>query len=237
MKKKLLLLTCCTLLLSGCLRDKDKFTADKKADILRVETPANSLEADGASVLPISAFITPEATNKNVSFTTNLGKFLDGSKIMMITASNTGNSLVAGTFLQAPFDTSSYGLIRVTAGGVETVVNITFKTALPDALHIEADSGAITSGYNTRLSISVYLNRNTGVPSRRQMVDIYAKKLLGDTTIGMFSAMSPNGSDSTGKITALYQLKDVDYGGYIRIYAKLRGSNLYSDTLKIFIKK
>ena len=238
--KRYLLISCIPLIsyiMCSCYRDTDKFIQSHKNDILFVYLSTDTVLADGVSTILITAKINTNADFKTVQFFTTNSNFLNGTNTYSVSAAAQNNSLMANAYLKSPNDTTSFETVTVSASGVDTVIKIFFYNAYPDSIHLGSSLASIQNGFNNTLPIQAYLIRRIGSASRHQGAAFYAYK-DDNSNIGAFQYLSLTGSDSTGLINAIFQLRDTSYTGRVRIVGTCNGgSRILQDTLTIFITK
>lgn len=221
---------------SSCYKSQDKYITDQGLDILDARVDTTSIEADGQSLITITAKITKNADLKAVFFSTNQGTFLDSNKTYTTQASIINNELIAVAYLQSSLNVSDNVLIKVSVPKVDKIFNINFIKALPDIIQIESPTVSILRKFGSEVPLDIYLLRNKGIPSLHQNVTLEAIK-DNDSLIGHdFIGTSPAGSSESGLIKSTFILKDTSYIGKLRIIATVQGkSKIVSDTTIIFI--
>lgn len=219
---------------TGCYKNVDDYIQQNRYSILSVNSSANTLAADGKSMLFFSATLTPDANIKTVQFLTTNGHFLDSGVSYTALAGLSNNQLIARAYLVAPLDTTSFAFVTVSVPGLDTVVNIRMVTAPPDSIHTESTINTIVKGYESSVPLMTRLIRDIGHPSLHQTVS-YSAIRDNSTSIGNFVGIDPAGSDSLGRISATYYLGDTTYTGRVRIITSFFGAKPLTDTFAVIV--
>jgi hypothetical protein len=201
--------------ISSCQKDVNEFLRENKTKIFSVSVDTNSIEADGVSVLKITALLEKNSDANTVTFKTTNGTFIHGTATITRPVIQTVDGLFAEASLVSSVNMDPYVEINVSAIGthvIDTTFSVKFTKALPQLILMQAQTLAISNQYNSTFAFETYLLRDKGHCSTRQFVQLKAYK-LDNTEYGSFFNNSTQGSDSVGLIKSSYVLPDTLYTG------------------------
>lgn len=229
------------LLYSSCEKSQEQYIAENRQSLFSIKPIPDSLYADGVSLLKISARLnqqTNSAANTAVSFTTSYGAFEEtNTKTYSGNATVSNGELIASVFLKASINTNDRVFVKIAAAKLDTTLILRFVTAKPDSIYSESAISIVANDYGAEVPFTTFLIRKKGLPSTRQQASYAALRDNGQP-IGSFRGIGVAGSDSSGKLNAVFVLRDSTYIGNVRIISKIRGNTkLLTDTVKVNIKK
>jgi hypothetical protein len=224
----------------SCEKDEKKFLADNKNYILSVKAEADSLDADGKSMLKLTATISPNSDLRTVNFVTNSGTFLDSTKTFSTNAVKVNDSLKAIAWLVSGLEPTNYVQVKISVPQVDTIINVRFITAYAASIHVESPVASVKNGFGSEIPVQAILTRNIGSPSIHQKVSFAALR-ENQSSIGEFRAIDPKGITLDGVASSIFVLKDTSYTGRVKIIGSYLGKStikmdsLLTDTLIVFI--
>lgn len=203
------------------------FPTDADEQRLQLRIEADSLPADGATLVHVVATIPTSARKdaRTVSFTANGGMFVDGGAA---TASIIAIGGVADTHLRAP---RTPGDVRVRAqlGSVIRDTTLQFDPAFPTRADVQPSSFAVKGSIANQISIAAYLRRTIGMPTPGLEIRFQAVRNDNEESIGQFGAAPP--SDTNGLVTVPFTPGDTPYRGPVRIRAVTPGGRILGEAI------
>lgn len=222
--KRLKFFVLASAILAGCYKDTP---TDSGQRLLRLVVPVDSAAADGATVIPIAAFIPANAgdSNRTVTFTTSLGTFTDGGQA---TVSIVAIDSVAQTYLRAPRTVGS-ARVRAQLGSELREHVVVFDTAFPTKADLQPDSFALHAGLNRVTTVTAILRRPVGQVTPGVEVQFRALRADNGQEVGRFGIPTPSNAD--GAVTVKYSAGETTYNGAVRIQALGKGMVVLGETL------
>jgi hypothetical protein len=188
------------------------FTPVTTADIVRISTSKSSVPADGASVIQVIADIAPglQGTQRSVTFTTSVGKFVDGGGTTVTATAGVDNRAVVD--LQAP-DTPTIARVAASANGAKAETSVTCIAALPERVEVDVK---FSIAANEDATVTAKLSRTIGKVTKDRVVTWSAVDNDGKA-IGVFHNVHVSAADETA--TTLFTPNGTAYRGPITIKA------------------
>lgn len=209
-----------------CAACYENYPTDAVEQTLNLRFEADSLPADGATLVHVVATIPPDARSdsRTVSFTTSAGTFVDGGEAKVAI---TGIDGVADTYLRAP-RTPGRARVRAQLGSVIRETTIEFDTAYATRADLEP-SGFVTKGtLASQITITAYLRRGIGVTSPGVEIRFEALRADNQQPIGRLGVAAP--SDTNGTVKVSYSAGDTTYEGPVRIRALAVNGRVLGET-------
>lgn len=165
---KYLLLLGLSVCLYACKRDDKVYApgnknAAKVSDIIKFSSISNlNPEADTVGISLINVRINPEAdsSNRTVTFSTNLGVFINGQTSITVTANAYGD---AQTGIRSTIAGDAMISASIKSAKIDTLIH--FVSALPDDLLISADNYSVDSSQAVNITVSLFRSRIRGLPT------------------------------------------------------------------------
>jgi hypothetical protein len=163
------------------------------------------LRADGMSTTTIRAQLPAEATVNDVTFRTDLGKFLG--------ASGDGTSITAKADEQGRVDvvlatgtTSGTAHLSASVSNFLVRADVVFLPANPDSLSVETNNSSVARDGKRIAVITVYLVRHSGTVSTGVPVTFTATQIENGQarTVGRFTGLDGARSSNLQKATATF---------------------------------
>ncbi len=200
-----------------------EFTPAEAVDILRLLASSLTGEADGASVISITAEVSDELPiNQNVTFKTTKGKFLNGS------AANTTSTTIevdigrrATAELESPM---TPGSALITAEVMDTTreIEIEYDPALPEVIVVNLSERKLERDGTEMAKIDLILSRAVGKVSEGTPIEYDGfEKAYGEPLEFLFFEQTLSTSSETA--SAMVGLGRVDFVGTATIRATVDG--------------
>jgi hypothetical protein len=214
----------------GCAACYKDYPTDAVEQRLELRVEADSLPADGATLVHVVAAIPVNARpdSRTVSFTTNSSAFVDGGQA---TAAVTAIKGVADTYLRAP---RTPGPIRIRAqlGTVIRDTTIQFHTAHPARADLQPSAFVTKGSLGSQITVTAHLRRGVGLTTPGVEIRFEALREDNKQPIGRFGVAPPSNSEAT--VTVTYSAGDTPYVGPVRIRAlTLTGQVLGETTINV----
>jgi hypothetical protein len=211
------------LALAGCY---ETYPTDAVEQRLELRVDADSLPADGATLVRVAASIPRDARRdaRSVSFTANGGTFVDGGTGSVSLTAVDG---IAETYLRAPRTPGSVR-IRAQLGTIIRDTTIVFHAALPTRADVQPPGFVIKGSLASQVTITAHLRRAIGLPTPGTEVTFQAVREDNLQPIGRFGVALP--SDANGLVTVPYSTGDTDYRGPVRIRVLTTTGRLLGET-------
>lgn len=211
------------LVCAGCY---ETYPTDAIEQRLELRVEADSLPADGATLVHVAASIPENARRdaRTVSFTSNGGVFVDGGTA---TASVTAVDGIADTYLRAP---RTPGAVRIRAqlGSVIRDTTIQFGTAHPTRADLEPSAFVTKATLASQITVTAQLHRPTGLPTPGIELSFQAVRTDNLQPIGRFGAVPL--SDANGMVKVSYSAGDTSYRGPVLIRALTADGRVLGET-------
>ncbi|MCF0051650.1 hypothetical protein LXM25_16395 [Dyadobacter sp. LJ53] len=181
--------------------------------------PVNNLSFSNPPTIPLAdnystaeLIVTADLTNgvaqdRKVKFVTDKGTFHDGSKEY---TANISTNNIAKAYLKH----NKAELVRVTAIIADTYpidTHVQFVQALPEQIFVFPETNTIAPKLDSKIKITAKLVRDKGTVSDGQVVIFEDEFGNGGPSVGSF--LSNTLSDSSGEVSATYQLTNANLTG------------------------
>lgn len=183
-------------------------------DYLRIVPIAGTLEADGATLVPIDAWISQrfQANGRAVRFEAAGAQFVvNGDNAGSVASVLLGQQDTVRAFLRSPA-TEGIVNLRVVVGDLTTTHTLTFARALPDAIVI--DPGKLSMKVTEETTVTANLLRRTGMPSPNLTLLFEAFDAATGVPLQGFRGQTPG---SAGKATAVFAPIGMKAPGNVRL--------------------
>lgn len=200
----------------------EKGLADSDPPGLRLTATTDSTPADSATLVRLVAYVPADATpaRRTVTFTTNLGTFVDGG---LATAQIFAIDSVATTFLRAPRIPGT-ARVRAQLGDVVEEASVRFDTAQPQFAVVQPSAFTVAAGSANAVPVTAYLKRNVGLVTPGFPVRFEAVRADSSLSIGTLLASTP--SDAAGSVSTRFTAGDSKYRGDVHIRVFTLGGRL-----------
>lgn len=177
---------------------------------IQIESP-DTVPADGASQINVSALLAPRLEGKQVTFTTSAGQFVSGSEISSDkkTAKASADAsrratvrLQSGETIQEVLLTASIDLddnaATTTLQTVQKLIN--FVRALPDFIQVSANPPGPLTVAQAQTTITAQLTRDLGKVSPNTVVDYTVTENDGTTPVADMEVIEATRSTAVGGV-------------------------------------
>lgn len=223
MIKTILVLLTGALVLAACY---ERHPTDAAEQALQFRVEADSLPADGATLLLVAATIPRQARTdrRAVTFASTAGTFRDGGEAK---ATITAIDGTADTYLRAP---RQPGRVRIRAeyGSVVRDTTVEFHVAQPDRAELQVSAFQVKASLESQITATAHLRRTVGQPTSGIQIRFETAREDNGQPLGRFNAVLP--SDVNGTVTVTYSPGDTSYRGAVRISAVASEGRVLGET-------
>lgn len=208
---------------------------------LSVLEESKNIPADSFHTYTIYATLPAGIDSNKVTFRTETGTFSNNLKVITATADlikfgvDTANQSIdssrAVVLLKSPRLPFQNARVIASIAGIADTVNVSFSTAYPDTILLDAGVFTVSSGLDFPVTITALLKRDSGFVSLNQ--EVWFKAFNSDgNLIGVFSGLN-NYSDEKGKVTVKFAPGSVPKESTIFIQGNaLTFHNSFIDTVR-----
>lgn len=210
----------------GYDRSEFKTPTDPGSQFLVLSAEGETLlPADGASQLRIVARISPDATSRDIDFSTSAGTLTGGTgtsgTLRTVTADSSGRAEVV---LQSA-STPGTAVVTAQVKGVFQVaqsLSVAFDRALPDRLLLGLDKLTVMDSADDQITVTATLLRERGMVTAGTEVTFTATR---DDTGGRFGIFNPSAAVTASDGTATVRFSPADRGFTGRATVTARAPN------------
>lgn len=188
---------------------------DTRPSGVALRLSANSVPADGASLIVIKIYAPPRSqSGLSATLAVSAGALVGAAQGTLSLPVEGGDTVRANW--QAPLAVGT-GVVAVKMGSLfQLADSVVFVAAGPDTVEVEPGSPAVSAKVDSAVLISVHLRRTIGIPSLGTRVTLTPSDSAG-ATVGRFLSSTP--SDANGLVTARYAPGTTTYRGPVTITA------------------